>query len=429
VLACFLLAQSFVGGLLPAVDLGNALSHRESAGLDKTTTYYLSTNYVPESQVEPLETALRFVVPSLSLEPTVDYQVPQPIGNGLLLIDLDPLGWTDRFHKIIGSQSPYSSSNLPLVIRADWFLQWATDAAESDAYYRLTFGQRYKTRQEFSSALGVYSAADDAMAWVEGDSGVVVSQKRWIYSLGSSRGYAWATRDSENPTGIFDPLERLDGGGKHDAEEWIVGVPKFHVASGKRGALQVYFLSDGNGKTVDAAPPTIATDHSRVRRGQTEVRNGVSCIACHASGLIDVKRNEVRELLDSGVDVLTKDRATQRLFERLHLTDIQGEIEKNRDQFATIMQAVTGKEPREAVADYVASIKWYDSDLSLGQAAREIGVSADDLSAAIVYGQSVGKVYSSRVLALGRGVAIPRRSWETDYLSVLSAVKLWSQKP
>jgi hypothetical protein len=145
--------------------------------------------------------------------------------------------------------------------------------------------------------------------------------------------------------------------------------------------------------------------------------------------LIDVKRNEVRELLDSGVDVLTKDRATQRLFERLHLADVQGEIEKNRDQFATIMQAVTGKEPREAVADYVASVKWYDSDLSLAQAAREIGVSADDLSAAIVYGASAGKTYSSRVLALGRGVAIPRRSWETDYLSVLSAVKLWSQKP
>lgn len=422
---------SLLAAVLPVLDSAAATAHRDSSGLDPITTFYFTVNHLPEDRRESTLTALRFVLPSLSLNPAVDYQVPHDAGEGLHWIDAEAFGWRGRFGKV-AAQNPYSVFNPgkpSLVVRADWFVTFATDAKESTAYYDLLFGGPLATRDEILSALGVDRTPGQSFGLIEGKSGVILSKKRWIESFGMRQGYAYGTRDSAIVRAESDPLAFPDGAFQHDAEEWIIGVPKVHAATGTRGALQVYFLSDAAGRRQEVAPPDVATDYTRVRRGANEIRNGVSCIACHAEGLIETKSNEVRDAIDAGIEIYAADKATQRRIESFHLADLTGEISANRKQFADIVQAVAGKPPREAVADYVATVKFYDSDLPPEQAAREVGVTPEDLTAAIAYAQNGGTKVNPRLSAIAHGLPIPRTIWESTYADAVRTVQQWRARP
>lgn len=420
-----------LAAVLPVLDSAAATAHRDSAGLNPLTTFYFSVNHLPADRREPTMTALRFVLPSLSLEPSVDYQVAHDAGEGLYWIDTAAFGWEGRFNRVV-SRYPYQVYNPgkpSLVVRADWFVAFATDAAESTAYYDLLFGVPPATRDDFLKVLGVVREPGQSFGLIEGNSGVILSKKRWIESFGMRQGYAYGTRDSATIRAKSDPLAFPDGSFQHDAEEWIIGVPKVHTATGARGALQVYFLANAAGQRQDVAPPDIATDYTRVRFGASEIRNGVSCIACHAEGLIETKTNEVRDAIDAGIEIYAADKIAQKRIESFHLADTATEMQANRGQFAAIVQAVCGKPPREAVADFVSVVKWYDADLTPEQAALEIGLPAADLTLALAYAQNSGQSVNPRLSAIAHGLSIPRTIWEATYADAVRAVQLWRSRP
>ncbi len=315
------------------------------------------------------------------------------------------------------------------MLRADWFVAFATDAKESTSYYDLLFGATPTSRDDFLSRVGVVRVPGQSFGMIEGNSGVILSKKRWIESFGMRSGYAYGTRDSATVRGENDPLARPDGSFKHEAEEWIIGIPKTHVGSGVRGALQVYFLSDAAGRIQAAAPANIATDYTRVRFGASEVRNGVSCISCHAEGLIDTKQHEIRELIADGVEIYAKDARERQRIEAFHLSDLSAELRADRQKFAAIVQAATGKIPREAVADFVATVKQYDADLTPERAAAELGVTVEDLTAAVGYAQNAGKPINPRLVAIAHGKTIPRTSWESVFAESAGIVQLWRSRP
>jgi hypothetical protein len=420
-----------LAGVLPVLDGAAATAHRDSSGLDPATTYYFSVNHLPPDRHEPTLAALRLILPSLTLEPIVDYQKPNPAGEGLYWIDTAAFGWESRF-PIVAARNPYAvfaKGRPSLVIRADWFITFATDAKESTSYYDLLFGAPPATRDDFLSRVGVSRSAGQSFGLIEGNSGVILSKKRWIESFGMRQGYAYGTRDSSTINDRTDPTLRPDGSFQHEAEEWIVGIPKIHTATGTRGALQVYLLSNAAGQRQEAAPPDVASDYTRVRHNANEIRNGVSCIACHAEGLIDVKSNEVRELIGAGAELYASDKTTQRKIESFHLSDLENELRENRKEFAAIVEAVTDKPPREAVADFVSTVKLYDSPLTIETAAREVGVIPDDLTKAIGYAQNSGIPVHPRLIALAHGFTIPRTSWESIYSQAVRSVQDWRSQP
>ena len=414
----------------PADDYARANAHRQSIPVqDWGYTYYFTTSGVPAEQREDLATAMRFVLPSLSLKPGVDAQIPLQVeGTNLWMIDTRNYGWEKSLPNLLVKHYPYGIYGPhALVIRADWFIPFATDASESGAYYDLLFGSRPKTRDEFLKLLQINNDRQYAFGLIEGESGVAVQKKRWVESRPIPRGYAWMTRDSRKIDAASDPLEHPAGDFKHDAEEWIIGVPKLSTATGKRGALQVYFLSDGKGATQDKAPADIVTDHTGVRYGATEIRNGVSCIACHTGGLNQPTVNEFRQLIEFGVDVYAK-KGVQEQLEAFHLSDIGKEITRNNEDFADIVTHCTGVEPELAVKAFVARIKGYDAAVTLEQAACELGAMPQELTFALAFASNDG-TFPARLAALAHGKPILRQSWESgNYLKAYYALKVWRSK-
>jgi hypothetical protein len=395
-------------------------------GQDLLSTYYLSTASVPADQRENLVTAMKFIVPSLSLEQVVDEQLPQQVSETLWRIDTKALGWYTALPRVLQRSNPYHDGHGPsLVIRADWFLVLATDCKESTAYYELVFGEVFTKKAQFQKRLGI--EAGQSFGLIESNSGVIVSKKRWIETFGQRRGYAWGTRDSAKVNLATDPLGSPDGKFKHDAEEWIIGVPKLHAATGTRGALQVYFLSNAAGDRQDVAPPDIATDHTRIRYGATEIRNGISCISCHAEGMINPTTNEFRDLITAGVDVYA-DKKTQQQLEAFHLGDLKLELERNREDFTVMVELCTGVPSKQAVEAFAAVVKNYDAPVTMELAALELDTTVEELQLALAYGSSAGK-YSPRLALLAHTRSMPRQVWEQVYLDALHALQIWRAKP
>jgi len=413
----------------PAVDQADALSHRQTLPVTAIPyTYYLTTAGVPAEKRAQLEIGMRFILPSLSMKPLVDEQIPQQLTDTLYFIDTRNYGWERSLPKVL-KDYPYAVYGYPsLVIRADWFLPFATDCSENGAYYDLLFGQRFKTRDEFTKFLKIENDRKYAFGLIEGESGVAVQKVRWMESRPIPRGYAWVTRDSEKITFDSDPLEHPAGDFKHDAEEWIVGVPKLSSATGKRGALQLYFLSSGQGQTQDEAPIKIVQDHTKIRYGSEEIRNGISCIACHTTGLNLPTVNEFRSLIEEGADIYAK-KGVQQQLEAFHLSDINKELTRNNEDFQDIVEHCTGVSSEQAAKAYFNCVQDYDAPLSILHAALEVGCTPKELQLAIAYASNDGKS-TARDVRLAQGKqGIPRHTWEDGgYIRTYYAVKAWRGK-
>src|SRR5581483_5223157 len=80
------------------------------------------------------------------------------------------------------------------------------------------------------------------------------------------------------------PLGPGDGDSdfQHDGGELIFSLPN---------GLQGYLLIDAKGNRIDKGPVAIVSDP---KQGDRQVANGISCMSCHARGMID-KADQVRE--------------------------------------------------------------------------------------------------------------------------------------
>lgn len=410
--------------VLPADVSAAQADYAAQPPLDQLHTRYVSTSEVPEDRRDALATTLCFVAPSVSRALVLDHQIPQRVTPTLWRINLRRLAWAHQDWLHCVSANPYHVSPNPLIVRADWLVVRLTDASESDVYYRLLFGRVPKTRDEFLQLVGVSKAANKGLAFglIEGDSGISRQRVRLLQHFDRVQGFAWGTRDVRD-LGQNDPLEQLDGG-RHDAEEWIVGLPKVSLVGRSRGLLQVYLLADGAGRRVDEAPVKIVEDHSRFR-GVASVRTAGSCIQCHAAGVILPTVNALERTLASGVDLYTTDPAEQERLEAFFLTGAATELARNQQDFAAGVRACNGLAPAENGARFRAVVDAYTADVAPEQAARELDCTLAELTAALGYASAGQVKLGVRLAGLAHGQAVPRQAWEADYLKAAAALKVW----
>lgn len=419
-----------------AGDADAALAHRQQyPQAEWGYHYYLSTSAAAAEHREELSQAIRLVVASSSLEPVVERSTPQPVaGSNLLHIDLRELRWDHRDWLRVLRRYPYHHGHgLPLVVRADWLLLELSDGTRSDAYYRLLFGGDNipQQRDDWLDLLKVSRERGDdfdalRFGLIESQSGVAKQEARWIESHPVLGGYAWGTRDVLQVREENDPLEHPDGDFRHDGEEWIVGIPKVHLASGVRGTLQVYLLSNGRGGVVQEAPVDLVEDATKFR-GTREIRNPGSCHQCHSEGLQYPSTNEFRKLIADGVDVYADDK-TQRQLEAFHLGKLERAIERANEDFQAIVQAVTGVPSTAAAAAFKASVNRYDASLDLEATARELRTTPDEWRNALGLASVELKQLGARVAGLAHGRTIPRAAWEDQYLAAKQHLINWRRR-
>lgn len=391
---------------------------------------YLTLTPTPEADRERLVNVLRFVVPSLSSRTLLSEQLPTPVaGTNLLRLDLRGLGWEAAWQTVIKREyvpkyrpDLLASHAVPLVIRADWLAANLMDPIETgDAQYQLIYsGKPPKTAGEFLTFWGIQSDPEYVFGLIEGASGVAEERVRLIENRpGAKRNYGWLTRDSAIIAGKTDPLENLPNRAKFDAQELIVGAPKWY--GGKSGLLQAYFLADGTGKRQEKAPANIVVDHTNLRG--VEIRNSASCVACHIQGINPPTSDEFRAYIEAGARVYA-DKATQREIDRYLGSDVAKEVARNQADYTDGVKLCNGLTAEQNAAAFVAVVRDYDAPVSLEQAARELYATPVELRFALGdYSRRFG--LSGRLALLTQGKEISRPQWVANFALAQTIIANW----
>lgn len=413
-------------GWLASLSFGNdfeiALADRQTLPVsDWPYTYYFSMEAAPPQHRETLEQILCFAVCSLNDEVVIEHQLPVNV-FGCWRIDTRGLGWETALPALIKQHYPYSSyqGELPLVVRADWFVQFALDQETGgDAYYRLIFGTPPKTLNDFLGLLQVETASPFEHGHIEDRSGVANSGTRLIATMPTRRRQdLWITYDSEELNKATDPLENLAAKGTFDANEIIGALPKSVASSGVIGHLQVYALANATGELQTKAPAAIVTDSTGTRG--VEIRNAMSCIACHSEGLRPLKQNAFKEFVRSGAEAYS-DYKTREKIERFHLTQLDKLLSRHNEDYAAILHAVNGLTPEANAKAFSEVIRQYDAPITMESAAAELGCTVRELTLAMGYAGAL----PARIAQLPHGGEVKRSTWEPEYRTVLAALSRW----
>ena len=409
---------------VPGGEVQTADWHRKKFPGKEAYHTYVSTAAVPVEDREGLIKALAFMTATSSRQYIVEYCVPERISPTLWHLDLERLKWNVRdWIKVLESYPYYHGQSYPLVVRADWLLVQLADSDASDAHYRLLYGSQNvpKTIQDFRAFWGVDSSPELKFGLIEGKSGVSVQSFRWLENRPVSRGYYWETKDVLKIQPGADPLEAPDGNFKADGSEYILGTHKVSIKKGTRGVLQVYLLTNGQGKVVNQAPTDLVEDHSRFRN-LAAIRTSGSCIGCHITGILEPTTNELRSLIKLGVDIYAKDKKKQEAVELFHLGDVDSEIKHNQELYARGVKAVNHLTPQENAAGFKKAVEDYDKDLSLEDMAREHYCKPEELKFALAYYGAL----PARLAALAHSKPIPRHTAEAHWYLVRQALLKWN---
>lgn len=393
--------------------------------------YYLTTAAVPPNNRDRLVETMRFVLPSLSAKTDLGPQLPVAVTETLYRIDTRAYGWETTWPAVLIEHYPFSPETQllglpPLVVRADWVVAAITDPIETgDAQYQLLYGGKPpKTVGDFLEFWGIQKDPEYIFGTIEGASGVSVQRVRLIENRpGAKRNYGWITHDSADASGEKDPLENLPDRAKFDAQELIVGVPKWY--GGQSGMLQAYFLANGKGERQEKAPADIVVDHSGIRG--VEIRNTISCISCHKTGINAPSTDAFRAYVASGARVYG-DKDTQERIDRYLGSDVAKEVARDGADYTDGIALVNGLTPEQNAKQFVMLVQSYDADVTLEQAARELYVPREEFRLALGdYSRQYG--LSGRLAFLAQDKTISRRQWQSNYPLALKVLALWQAKP
>jgi len=248
----------------------------------------------------------------------------------------------------------------------------------------------------------------------------VSGNNRIIERHRSDFGYYWKSYDFEEDAGLLsrrnifrNPLLRDgDNGFKHDGGELIFSLPN---------GLQAYMLVDGNGKRIDKGPIEIVQDNKRPDR---QVVNGLSCMSCHARGLIR-KQDQIRATILANKKAFEGNLGKEQVEKILQLYPSQKRLddhfEKDKEDFAEAINLSGGK-VTETEPIVLLALK-FESELDLRLAAAEAGLPAAEFSRRL-------KSSTELVGVLGRllvpGGTVKRSTYQKTFGSMLATLKLES---
>ncbi len=351
---------------------------------DRRFTRYFSLTHLSNAgqhadQLQTYRNALAKLLNSLSWRRTI--VVPPALGphGTLLRIDLRAYRWTPKTWDLILSRYPYgviheteatkyvtaaTRCEMPLV-RGDWFV---AVAATPPLYHQIL--QLPDSERDLETLLRVETDEDIQNERVvrAGFNGSGISRNnRVIERHEAAYGAYWRSYDFAGSSGIQNlfahPLGPGDGetAFRHDGGEIIFNLPN---------GLQAYLLVDGKGNRLDRAPVAIVSDSKRPDRA---VENGLSCMSCHARGLID-KADQVRPHVLKNPRAFSKSDADTVLALYPDQPIFQARIREDTERFRKAV-AQTGT-PFTATEPIAALALRFEAEMDLPLAAAEAGLPA-----------------------------------------------------
>lgn len=235
-----------------------------------------------ESELQACRQGVAKLLNSLSWHPRIT--VPPTIDptRTILRVDLRDYKWNARSWDRLVAAYPYRSEgedrdNL-IALRADWFVATASRPPLYHDLLGLPTTDRELERQLRVEALLNIQEETVVRAGFNGSG--VSQNNRLLERHDAAYGAYWRSYDFNASTGrqnLFEhPLGPTPGQNSFVAAG---GEIIFHLPNG----LQGYLLVDAAGRRVDRAPIEIVSDPQRPDR---TVEVGLSCMSCHAGGLI-----------------------------------------------------------------------------------------------------------------------------------------------
>jgi serine/threonine-protein kinase len=314
----------------------------------------------------------------------------------------------------------YADSQL-IYMRADWFVATATRPPLYHTILRLPH-----TAYELEKKLGVDVAANfkRGRLWRAGlESSGVSKQNRLIERHDALYGAYWKSYDFKEGGRKSNLLEYPLGPdlsaryvGKypykdvafvHDGGEVVFNLPN---------GLQGYFLLDGKDNRIDAGPIEVVDD-VLATSGTPHIVTGLSCMTCHAKGMIFNPAKEwdvVRDATTVGGHMREK---VQRLYPPHPL--LKKKAKEDAALYLAALEKTTGpflsKEGKKAAEERATepvgnwARKYRNDGLGLEDVAYELGKTPDELRTAIENNDALQK---QRLGVLLKGKKLKRAEWE-----------------
>jgi mono/diheme cytochrome c family protein len=358
------------------------------------TIAHLANAGLSEDELQTYRFALAKLVNSLSWNK--DIVVPRPVDSArtVFRIDIRDYTWNDRVwgrllaaypHGVLldtpEARTCYDTAGGQLsYVRADWFV---AAASRPPLYHELL--QLPETERALGEQLHLDVREDVRQERVTraGFNGSGVSRNnRLIERHASPYGSYWRSYDfanNSNRRNLF--AHPLGPGPDANGFECDGGEVIFHLPNG----LHAFLLVDARGRRLDKAPSAIVSD---ARRPDRAVENGVSCMSCHARGLIP-KEDRVRPHVESNPNAFT---ATETdAVKALYPLPAALAALFAKDN-ARYRQAVERSGGRLTTTEPIAAlVLQYEKELDLLTAAAEVGMRPNEFAARLDQSPELGR--------------------------------------
>jgi mono/diheme cytochrome c family protein len=359
---------------------------------------------------------------SLSWHPRITLPQPVDAGRTLYRLDLRDYRWTARQWDRLAAAYPYHGPELGAVeralaqhsgsarpwLRGDWFVATASRPPFYHDFLQLPGTDRALERL-VQVDVSLNLREDNAVRAGFNGSGVA-RNNRILERHDSLHGAYWRSYDFNDNTGRQNIFERPLGpsaganGFQHAGGEII-----FHLPNGLFGFL----LVDGQGARVDKAPGDIVSDPKRPDR---LVENGISCMSCHAAGLLP-KDDQVRAHVLKNPGAFARDdcETIQALYPPS--SRLRNLLKEDNDRFVHALD-LAGVSAGELEPVSTVTLR-YEAVLDLGGAAAEVGRTAEELAALLRQSAGLGKTLGP---LLARGGTVQRQVFEEAFPELAGAV-------
>jgi hypothetical protein len=386
-----------------------------------------------DSQLQTYELAVSKLVNSLSWNGRIRKPVAVDEARTIFQIDLAWYNWQARDWENLVQDYPYrqgekdegliairkntGDAKVPIV-RADWFVE---QVSKPPHYHEFLDIPTTALLLENILRVDVKDNINQGQAQRAGFAKSGVSANNRIIERHDRRpGYYWKSYDFDKNNlvnvnrNIFDaPLgPNVVRGFDHDGGELIFSLPN---------GLQGYMLVDKTGKRIDEAPTKIVQDPERPG---SAVVNGISCMTCHAQGIIK-KDDEIRDVV-----VANKDRYAERfgndgLRNLLNLypevKSYREHLDADRDQFTKALEQ-TGNLVSETDSIF-SLVQQFEKDLRIREASSELFLTEEEFRRRV----QADRVLKAKLARLLIGSTIDRATFAKEFEEI--AEKLQKSVP
>ncbi|MFO0811335.1 MAG: SUMF1/EgtB/PvdO family nonheme iron enzyme [Gemmataceae bacterium] len=388
------------------------------------TVAHLYNAGLSDDELQTYRAGLSKLVNSLSWGRRVVVPTPIDPAKTLLRVDLRELKWGTTVWTRILSDYPYGTIldgpaakevytmtdwELPAV-RADWFVYAASRPPLYHDILRLPQTDRALEKELKVDVMEDIEAGHVVRAGFNGSG--VSRHNRLIERHESPYGTYWKSYDFGSSAGRQNLFGYPFGPGtgprdfQHDGGEIIFTLPN---------GLQGYMLVDGRGNRIDEGPTKIVSDP---RQQDRAVVNGISCMSCHARGIL-AKADQVREHVVKNPAGFTAAEASA--LKKLYLpADKMSELYKEDAERFRAAVAKTGVKMSQTEPVAALALR-FEAEMDLPLAAAELGLPVAEFSQRL--GQSAKMARALGALNVGGGT-VQRRTFEAEFSEAVRELKL-----